>query len=252
MPLFTPIGGGGIGKATVTGTTGSPTIDTTSRPGKTIYKFLSGTGSITIGTAGTAEVLLVGGGGAGSKNYGGGGGAGGFLYKTSQYFPVGTFNVGVGAGGTNNGFTGSNGMPSYIGDNLAALGGGAGGITYGSSFGGGEQGGNGGSGGGSAGNKGAGSQGRGMPGQGYDGGYNGGFGSGSGGGAGGAAGTSNPSTIGPGVSNSITGTAVTYSAGGYGGSSVGTAGSANTGNGGGGGDNTAGNGGSGVVIVVIG
>ena len=39
-PLLTsfPFGGGGISKATVTATTGSPTIDTTSRPGKTIYK----------------------------------------------------------------------------------------------------------------------------------------------------------------------------------------------------------------------
>jgi hypothetical protein len=75
-PLLTsfPFGGGGIGKATVTATTGSPTIDTTSRPGKTIYKFLS-SGSITIGTAGTCEVLVVGGGGSGAKNWGGAGGS---------------------------------------------------------------------------------------------------------------------------------------------------------------------------------
>jgi hypothetical protein len=53
-----------IAKATVTSTTGSPSIDTTTRPGKTIYRF-TGTGSITIGTAWTCEVLLVGGGGSG-------------------------------------------------------------------------------------------------------------------------------------------------------------------------------------------
>ena len=64
MPLFGPVSAGGIPKATVTATTGSPTIDTSSRPGKTIYKF-TGSGSITIGTAGTCEVLVVGGGGAG-------------------------------------------------------------------------------------------------------------------------------------------------------------------------------------------
>ena len=48
-------------QATVTSTTGSPTTDTTSRPGKTIYKF-TGSGSITIGTAGIVELLVIGGG----------------------------------------------------------------------------------------------------------------------------------------------------------------------------------------------
>lgn len=53
--------GGGIPKASnVTATAGAPTVDTSSRPGKTIYKF-TGSGSITIGNAGTAEVLVVGG-----------------------------------------------------------------------------------------------------------------------------------------------------------------------------------------------
>ena len=63
MPFFSPVSAGGIGKATVTGTTGSPTVDSSTRAGKTIYKF-TGSGSITIGTAGTAELLVVGGGGA--------------------------------------------------------------------------------------------------------------------------------------------------------------------------------------------
>ena len=89
MPLFTPIGGGGIGKATVTETTGSPTIDSSTRSPKTIYKF-TGSGSITIGTAGTAEVLIVGGGGGGGggDNGGGGGGAGGYVYSASQFLPA--------------------------------------------------------------------------------------------------------------------------------------------------------------------
>ena len=73
-PLFSPVSAGGIGKATYTATTGSPTIDTSSRAGKTIIKY-TGSGSITIGgIGGTCEVLVVGGGGATAT--GGGGGAG--------------------------------------------------------------------------------------------------------------------------------------------------------------------------------
>ena len=88
MPLFSPVGGG-VGKATVTGTTGSPTIDSSTRSPKTIYKF-TGSGTITVATAGFIEVL-VGGGGAGgaggvTSNYGaGGGGAGGYVYNASVY-----------------------------------------------------------------------------------------------------------------------------------------------------------------------
>jgi hypothetical protein len=78
-PTFSPISLGGIGKATVTGTTGSPTVNTNARAGKTIYDF-TGSGSITVGTAGTVEVLTIGGGGAGGSNQGGGGGAGGYVY----------------------------------------------------------------------------------------------------------------------------------------------------------------------------
>ena len=95
MPLFTPIGGGGIGNATVTGTTGSPSVDSSTRAGKTIYNF-TGSGSITVGTAGTAEVFVLGGGGGGSS---GGGGAGGLYYSTSAFLPAGTLTVTVGAGG---------------------------------------------------------------------------------------------------------------------------------------------------------
>ena len=87
-----PFSGGGIGKASVTSTTGSPTVDTTSRSGKTIYKF-TGSGSITIGTSGTAEVLVVGGGGGSRPNGGGGSGAGGYLYRASYFIPAGTYTV---------------------------------------------------------------------------------------------------------------------------------------------------------------
>lgn len=88
-PLLTgfPFSAGGIGKATVTATTGSPTIDTSSRPGKTIYKY-TGSGTITVGTAGTAEILIIGGGGGGAQNRGGGG-AGGLFYSTSFFLHQG-------------------------------------------------------------------------------------------------------------------------------------------------------------------
>ena len=39
MPLFSLVSAGGIGKATVTGTTGSPAVDSSTRAGKTIYNF---------------------------------------------------------------------------------------------------------------------------------------------------------------------------------------------------------------------
>ena len=130
MPLFSPVGGGGIGKATVTGTTGSPTVDTTSRPGKTIYIF-NGSGSVTVGTAGTCELLVIGGGGSGG--HGGGGGAGGYNLDTAAILPSGTLTVTVGGGGA--GVTGTSPSTPVIGNdgnasrlgNFIAIGGGAGG-----------------------------------------------------------------------------------------------------------------------------
>jgi len=117
-PLLTgfPFSAGGLPKATVTGTTGSPTVDTTSRPGKTIYKF-TGSGSITIGVAGSCEYLVIGG---GCNN-----GAGGLIYNTSAVLPAGTLTVTVGAGAsggaTAGGATGGN--PSQIKDIVALAGG---------------------------------------------------------------------------------------------------------------------------------
>jgi len=133
MPLFAPVSAGGVPKATVTATTGSPTIDSSTRAGKTIYKF-NGSGSITIGTAGTCEVLIVGGGGSGGYGGGGGGGGGGYYYDTAAILPAGTLTVTVGPGGPTwartagfaNPFTAVMGSPSRIG-NLVAIGGGHGG-----------------------------------------------------------------------------------------------------------------------------
>lgn len=258
MPLFTPIGGGGIGKATVSATTGSPTVDTTSRPGKTIYKFLSGTGSITIDTPGTAEILVVAGGGAGGGNcggWGGGGGAGGLVYNASAFLPAGTLTVTVGVGGTGSTYTQQNGEASRLGD-YYAVGGGAGGVgpysyfqtQHGDGL-------RGGSGGGALGGAQYGfSGGPGTPGQGNAGAASSGSFSGGGGGSGGAA---SGITAGVGTANSITGTSVTYAAGGPGktGGGAGANAAANTGNGGQGSWDSGqpgGNGGSGIVIVVIG
>ena len=179
-PLFSPVSLGGIGKATVTATTGSPTIDSSTRAGKTIYKF-TGSGSITIGTAGTAEVLVIGGGGSGGNTYttayaAGGGGAGGYIYDTGVVLTAGTYTVTVGAGGA--GSTGGAGYSKpgvssaiYKATNtgIFAFGGGAGG-GGGNATGYFVPGNPGGSGGGSLGN---GNSGLGTVGQGNNGGLNG-------------------------------------------------------------------------------
>lgn len=253
MPFFSPISKGGVPKATVTATTGSPTIDTSSRAGKTIYKF-TGSGSITIGTAGTCEYLVIGG---GAVN-----GAGGYIYNTSAVLPAGTLTVTVGAGVGHAGTSNASNNPSRLGD-VVALGGGFGDIST--------QGGSiaisGGTGGGSRitsttrtamlsgaqGNNG----GSGVSGSMGPSSYGGG--GGAGGVGGNAASSSAGGNGGAGTANSITGTSVTYAAGagGYGTSTIGTpnsSGSANTGNGGSmNNDGTSTNtGGSGFVVVVIG
>lgn len=253
MPFFTPVGGGGVPKATVTSTTGSPTIDTSSRAGKTIYKF-TGSGTITIGTAGTCEYLVIGGGACN--------GAGGLIYNTSAVLPSGTLTVTIGAGVGFNSYGNSVGNPSRLGD-IVALAGGTADINT--------QGGNitilGGSSGGSrvtATTRSAllsGAQGN-NGGQGTTG-MMGPAATGGGGGAGAvggnASGTATGGNGGAGSANSITGSSVTYAAGagGWGSSTLGTptgSGTANTGNGGSmTGDSASTNtGGSGFVVVVIG
>lgn len=101
--------------AGVSSTTGSPALDTSSRPGKSIYSW-TGNGSVTIGTPGWVELLVVGGGTMGDTSSRGGGG-GGVRYG-SFYLNAGTYNVTVGASsGT------LAGNPSSFGSVLTAGGG---------------------------------------------------------------------------------------------------------------------------------
>jgi len=231
--------------------------------GYRVHTFTS-SGSFTVtGGVGTVEYLVVaGGGGAGFKesyghNYIGAGGAGGFRTGTGFAVTSGTtYTVTVGAGGgAGNGSggygAGQQGQNSVF-STISATGGGGGGK--------GSVGQAGGSGGGGGGNSstglagGAGNLGGYTPVEGYAGGtgsYN--AGGGGGGGAGGAGTNAPAGTGGPGVSSSITGTAITYAQGGYGSAGAGN-GLTNRGNGGncssefatsGGG----GSGGSGIVII---
>lgn len=211
----------------------------------------------------SVDMLVVagggGGGGSSSDNVAGGGGAGGggFLYSTNQTVFSGTqYAVTIGAGGSGGakGFTGSKGTDSSFAALIVALGGGAGrdADDFDVSIS------NGGSGGGASGSSG-GAAGSGTAGQGYGGGSKndsnaGNYAGGGGGGAGGAGSGRSP---GPGAANSISGTSVTYAAGGYGqGTSnfinAGVSGASNTGDGGNGGSNggaSGGAGGSGIVII---
>jgi hypothetical protein len=238
-------------QATVTSTTGSPTIDTTTRAGKTIYIF-NGSGSITVGTAGTAEVLIIAGGGGGGPSQGGAGGAGGYIYNASILLNAGTQTITVGAGSSNNGRMGILGNPSSIGVppiGYTAIGGGGGGYGSGDdATGNGMTGGSGGGGGFAGSRPGAGGQ--------LSQGNSGSAGNGSqGGSGGGAGGNASGTTGGVGLASTITGTSVTRGGGGGystasggGGGGFAVAGTANTGGGGG----FQGTGGSGVVIIVTG
>ena len=253
---------GGSAKATVSSTTGSPTITTVGS--QTCYLF-SGSGSITC-TAGSARVLIVSGGGGGgtSGNGAGGGGAGGMV-EQFLVLTAGTVTVTVGSGGA----IATNGADSSFGSYLSSLGGGKGG-NY--AAGAGSTGGSGGGGGGGTAGAGAGASG--TTASYYVTGFTGGNGvndgaTPSGGGGGGASangGAASPNfggTGGAGRSSSITGSAVTYAGGGAGrgwnggggtggaggGGNAGASGTANTGGGGGG---NGGSGGSGVVILLIG
>ena len=255
------------------------------------YKYLTfnSSGTLTVDTAGLADILVVGGGGSGAQGRGGGGGAGGHLYATGAYLPVGTLTVTVGAGGpsvpsafvasaANSGISGN---ASAIADYISPGGGGGACMNYNGTNYWNSAGDNGGSGGGGSGATATGRSfagGTGFSLVGNDGGdgQNGGDGAGGGGGAG-AAGSNGSSGVGgaggAGTSNSITGSAVdragggggsgnTAGAGGSGGGGAGsylgsgTAGTANTGGGGGGilalgAARLSGAGGSGVVIVRV-
>ena len=201
-------------------------------------------------------LVIAGGGSGGGTYYSGGGGSGGYLTATGFSVSATTYSITVGAGGAANpGAVGLNGSDSVF-STITATGGGGGGLYLSNNAK------NGGSGGGGARNGYAG--GTGISGQGFAGGT--GHSSGGSTGAGGGSATevgppglsisekvNDYSLAAAGASNSITGSAVTYAAGGRGSSS--TTGSvnatANTGNGSDGGISTATgySGGSGVVIL---
>jgi hypothetical protein len=130
----------GPGDAVITGTTGSPNVNTTDDPGFTIYTF-TGDGSITVGTAGLVEVFIVGGGGSPGNSWegqgGAGGGGGGGIVQGNFVLPAGSHVVKVGAGGpvtSGIGTRGYVGNPSQIG-NIISHGGGGGGGSAGAGIG---------------------------------------------------------------------------------------------------------------------
>lgn len=243
------------------------------------YHTFTSSGTFIPSQALTCDYLVVAGGGGGGYDAGGGGGAGGLLTSiggTPLSLTAQTYIATVGAGGTagtaNRGGNGGNSIFASI----TATGGGGGGsrtATY-------KIGANGGSAGGGSGDGGTG--GTASPtGQGNNGGNgNASYTPGGGGGGAGAVGNNttsetNPGSGGNGLSNSITGSSVTYAGGGGGGynannnggtggggtggragtgTSAAVAGTANLGGGGGGGSNSSwqingAQGGSGVIII---
>lgn len=161
---------------------------------------------------GLVDALVVAGGGAGgSGGWGGAGGAGGYLYSPNMLIVSGSYAITVGTGGVGVGDNnkGANGLNSVFSTLTAIGGGGGGGFNWSNPP---SVGGSGGGGDGDVTRATAGAAG--TAGQGYAGaGGSNDIYSGGGGGAGGAA---SGITGGIGVSNSITGTAVTYCIGGTG------------------------------------
>lgn len=247
------------------------------------YKTFTASGTLTVTTAGFADIVVIGGGGQGGNGTtlvgaGGGGGAGGSIALTNAYLPVGTWTVKVGAAGA----------PSLVATYASPSGGLGGSSRAGwpaatTGF-------DGGSGGGGTGGMAA-AGGTGLGPYGFDGGTtSGGNGGASGGGGAGGVGANSASSGnggngGAGTTTTIAGTtpsgayvagSYAYGGGGGGGSYAaftggtassgggaggsaanGTAGTANTGGGGGGGaasnstQNTGALGGSGLVIVRV-
>jgi len=227
----------------------------------TTYTF-TGSGTFTVNNASAIiDTLVVGGGGAGSSGFfGGGGGGGGLQYATGVVVQPGTYTVTVGDGGVIvGGITGANGgNSSFL--TYTGTGGGNGGRTWAGTV----AAGNGGCGGGG----GYQDQVGGIGSQGGNGARGVQVGSRHGGGGGGMGGNASAQNGGPGIVNSITGTATFYAGGGAGGpegalvatggsgggGNPGTTGTANRGGGGGGAippDTLPGRGGSGVVIIRV-
>lgn len=223
--------------------------------GYTIHT-ISSTGATNFSITGFSSIdyLIVAGGGSGNQGYintggigGGGGGAGGYLTGTVN-INSGLYSIVVGSGGVfvaNLQGSAANGVDSSA-FGIVSTGGGGGGMQS-------RAGASGGSGGGGGGNNST-PGGSGVAGQGNAGGTGAAVAGSAGGGGGAGTAGQNP-TAGSGLSNSISGSSVTYSTGGTGGlggsSGAGSAGAANTGNGGQGGQQTSagGNGGSGIVIL---
>jgi hypothetical protein len=275
---FAAGGGGGSGPV-VSSVTGA-TVTSINEGGVDydVYTFTSG-GSITFSSGGDVEYLIVAGGGgggaAGANSFEsvGGGGAGGMLPNTGTpgtfAATASSYTIAVGTGGaggttTVQGGNGGNSSISGAGAPAVAIGGGAGGSQNAYFLG--LSGGSGGGQGGPVGAIPAGTAGQGNDGErAQDPG-------GGGGGAGQAGGANGQGRGGDGVTNAITGTAVSYAGGGSGtavwsgapnlvggvggggesrGNATGQAGAANTGGGGGAGAVTGGAGGDGVVILRV-
>lgn len=244
--------GGGLPKATVSATTGSPTITSVTQNGTayTVYGW-TGSGSITFSQPGVIDAFVqAGGGGAGNRSGAGAGGA--FIGKIAVATGT-TYTVTVGGGGGRT----TNGSNSSIGSLVTVLGGG-----YGSDVS--SAGGSGGSGGGGDATAGTGTGWQGTNGSGQTGGGGGGgYSTPASGGAGGAGGTIRWET----ATNTVTaryfgggGSGQGGSpAGGFGGGGAGSGtaaaggnGVANTGGGGGGSySGTPGNGGSGFFMIRV-
>jgi hypothetical protein len=224
------------------------------------YKTFTSSSTLTVTTAGFADLVLAAGGGGGNITAAySGGGAGGILQMTSVYLPAGTLTITVGSGGA----IANSGIASRIGDYISP-GGGAGGSSTADGF-------NGGSGGGASwntrtggagisgiGNAGGNSNSGGAAGGGGGAAAVGGNGSGNNGGAGGAGTTVSLAGTTPsgayvagnyalGGGGGAKGDSTNGAGGSGGGGGVGTNGTANTG--GGGGNNAQG--GSGIVIVRV-
>jgi hypothetical protein len=283
----------GVANASITNTAKATGGDTITTDGTYWYHTFYSSGTFTPTQALTADYLVVAGGGAGGTYFGGGGGAGGLRctitatggggsLESALSLTAQSYTVTVGAGGA-----GSNSVAASSGSNsvfstITATGGGAGGAFNSNPS-------TGGSGGGGSTNSSSGQNGgAGTANQGYAGGnatWDGTNRSTAGGGGAGAVGSANSGASGgnggAGVATSITGSSVTYAAGGggcayssgsgqgSGGSSIGgnggtrstpapTSGATNTGSGGGGaadgpsaspGGYAGGSGGSGIVIV---
>jgi len=236
MPTFGGIGFGGGGGVSNANFTNTPT-GTYSADGKN-YKYIAftGSGTLTIDESGFADILIVsGGGGAGTTGgFVGGAGGGGAAYQSNVYLDAISYTVTVGAGGGTSAQGGSSGFkPStgFDGVRLSFFGGGGGGPS--------------GSGGGAGSSGGGGSNAAG--GTAYLSKAYGGNGTNYASGGAGGDGTANSAVgYGPGLSFSITGSAITYGSGNW--VSPGYTPTANRGEGG---KPSGGSGSSGIVIVRV-